>query len=206
MQITTIPGGPLPTNCYLLKDEKTGASAVVDPGFESDELSHLVEQDGHVQKILLTHGHFDHISGVQRLQKETGAKIYMDIDELMFVRDSTLNLAQMFYSDGVKPFRVDVPVSDGDTVTLGSLEIKVLHTPGHTSGGCCYVVEDVIFSGDTLMKLSFGRTDFPTGNNTQMIDSLRKLASLKGDYQVFPGHGSPTKLEYERRYNSYMGI
>lgn len=206
MQITTIPGGPLPTNCYLLKDEKTGASAIVDPGFESDELSDLVKKDGHVQKILLTHGHFDHISGVQRLQKETGAKIYMDIDELMFVHDSTLNLAPMFYSDGVKPFRVDAPLSEGDTVALGSLEIKVLHTPGHTSGGCCYIVEDVIFSGDTLMKLSFGRTDFPTGNSTQIIDSLRKLAALKGDYRVFPGHGSPTTLEYERRYNSYMGI
>lgn len=206
MQITRIPGGPLPTNCYFLKDEATGASAVVDPGFESEELSELVRKDGKVENILLTHGHFDHISGVARLQKETGAKICLYSDELLFVKDNSLNLATSFFESTVTPFRVDFPLSDGDTLQLGSLEIRVMHTPGHTVGGCCFLVEDAIFSGDTLMKLSCGRTDFPTGNYSQLLDSLRRLGELKGDYRIFPGHGSPTTLDYERRNNSFMGI
>lgn len=205
MQITKIAGGPLPTNCYLLKDEATGVSAVVDPGFESEELTNLVREDGKVEAILLTHGHFDHISGVARLQKETGAKIYLYSDELLFVKDSTLNLAASFFESAVEPFRVDFPMNDGETLQLGKLEIRVLHTPGHTVGGCCYIVEDAIFSGDTLMKLSCGRTDFPTGSYSQMLDSLRRLGELKGDYRVFPGHGSATSLDYERRNNSFMG-
>ena len=205
MQITNITGGPLPTNCYFLKDDETGASAVVDPGFESEELSELVRKDGRVEKILLTHGHFDHISGVAKLQRETGAKVYLYTDELLFVTDSTLNLGGAFFESSVKPFRVDVPLNDGDTVQLGSLEIQVLHTPGHTVGGCCYLVGDALFSGDTLMELSCGRTDFPTGNSSQMQSSLCRLGALRGDYRVFPGHGPSTTLEYERRNNSFLG-
>lgn len=206
MKITKIIGGPLPTNCYLLTDEATGATAVIDPGFESEELSEAVRKVGNVQAILLTHGHFDHISGVQKIQKLTGAKIYLYSDEMLFVKDSTLNLATAFFGSEVPPFRVDVPLNDNDTIGLGSLNIRVLHTPGHTVGGCCFIVEDVIFSGDTLMKLSCGRTDCPTGSYSQMLDSLRRLADLKGDFQIYPGHGSATALNYERRNNSYMGI
>lgn len=206
MKITRIPGGPLPTNCYLLTDEETGATAVIDPGFESEELSESVQQIGNVQAILLTHGHFDHISGVQKMQKLTGAKIYLYADEMLFVKDGSLNLAGAFFGSEVPPFRVDVPLNDNETIQLGKLDIRVLHTPGHTVGGCCFLVEDVIFSGDTLMKLSCGRTDCPTGNYSQMLDSLCRLAELKGDFKVYPGHGSATALDYERRNNSYMGI
>ena len=205
MQITRVVGGPLPTNCYLLKDETTGASAVVDPGFESEELSDLVRKDGKVEAILLTHGHFDHISGVQKIQKETGARIYLYSDELLFIKDSSLNLAGAFFESVVPPFQVDVPLNDGDAIRLGNLNIRVMHTPGHTVGGCCFLVEDVIFSGDTLMKLSCGRMDCPTGSYSQMLVSLRRLAELKGDYRVYPGHGSATTLDYERRNNSYVG-
>jgi hydroxyacylglutathione hydrolase len=206
MQITKISGGPLPTNCYLLKDDETGKSAVIDPGFESEELSELVRKDGNVEAILLTHGHFDHISGVRRIWEETNAKIYLPEDELLFVTDGSLNLSGVFFGESVSPFRVDVPLSDGQTVNVGKLEVKVFMTPGHTSGSCCFIVEDAIFSGDTLMKLSCGRTDFPTGNYSQLLNSLRRLGELPGDYRVFPGHGSATMLDYERRNNSYMGI
>jgi hydroxyacylglutathione hydrolase len=206
MQITKISGGPLPTNCYLLKDDETGKSAVIDPGFESEELSELVRKDGNVEAILLTHGHFDHISGVRKIWEETNAKIYLPADEQLFVTDGSLNLAGMFFGESVPPFHVDVPLSDGQTVNVGKLEVKVLMTPGHTAGSCCFLVEDAIFSGDTLMKLSCGRTDFPTGNYSQLLNSLRRLGELPGDYRVFPGHGSATTLDYERRNNSYMGI
>ncbi|WBY63452.1 MBL fold metallo-hydrolase [Thermocaproicibacter melissae] len=206
MQITKISGGPLPTNCYLLKDDETGKSAVIDPGFESEELSELVRKDGNVEAILLTHGHFDHISGVRKIWEETNAKIYLPTDEQLFVTDGSLNLAGMFFGESVPPFHVDVPLSDGQTVNVGKLEVKVLMTPGHTAGSCCFLVEDAIFSGDTLMKLSCGRTDFPTGNYSQLLNSLHRLGELPGDYRVFPGHGSATTLDYERRNNSYMGI
>lgn len=206
MQITRIPGGPLPTNCYFLKDDETGKSAVIDPGFESEELSELVRKDGNVEAILLTHGHFDHISGVRKIWEETGAKIYLCADEQLFVTDGSLNLSGMFFGEAVSPFRVDVPLNGGDTVRVGNLEVRVLQTPGHTVGGCCFIVKDAIFSGDTIMKLSCGRTDFPTGSYSQLLDSLRRLGELPGDYRIFPGHGSVTTLDYERRNNSYMGI
>lgn len=204
MKITRIPGGPLPTNCYLLEDEATGAAAVIDPGFESEELSNLVQKNGHVSVILLTHGHFDHISGVSRLCRETGARVYLSVNDLLLVGDGRLNLAEPFTGSAVPPFRVDVPLNNGDTVEVGSLTVRVMSTPGHTAGGCCFLVEDAIFSGDTLMKLSCGRTDCPTGSNAQMLDSLRRLAALKGDYRVFPGHGSPTTLDFERQNNVFL--
>lgn len=206
MKIIRIAGGPLPTNCYLLTDEATGISAVVDPGFESRELDDAVRAAGGVQAILLTHGHFDHICGVKRIRDLTGAKVYMYAEEIMFVSDPALNLSGMFVGENLPQFRVDVPLTDGEKLSVGNLEVAVLHTPGHTSGGCCFIVENTIFSGDTLMKLSCGRTDFATGNYSQMLDSLRKLRDLPGDYRVCPGHGSETALDYERRNNSYMGM
>lgn len=206
MKITRVSGGPLPTNCYFLEDEATGAAALIDPGFESEEISELARKNGNVVAILLTHGHFDHISGVAALQKETGAKVYLSADELAFVKDSRLNLAGPLTSGAVPPFRTDVPLFDGDTVQVGSITVRVMATPGHTAGGCCFLAEDTVFSGDTLMKLSCGRTDFPTGSGTQMTDSLRRLAALKGDYRIFPGHGAPTTLEFERQNNVFLGI
>lgn len=205
MKIERIAGGPLPTNCYLLTDEKTGLTAVIDPGFESRELEDAVKAAGagNVRAILLTHAHFDHITGVARLRKLTGAKVYLHADELAFVTDGTLNVSGLFGGE-VEPFRVDVPLGDGDTIGLGGLTVRALHTPGHTRGGCCFLVGDALFSGDTLMQLSCGRTDFPTGSGRQMLDSLRRLASLPGEYRVYPGHGPESTLGYERENNPFL--
>lgn len=204
MKIIKITGGPLPTNCYMLEDEATGAAAVIDPGFESDELSELVRKNGRVGAVLLTHGHFDHISGVARLRRETGAKVYLSVDDLLLAGDDRLNLARPFIGSSVPPFQVDVPLNDRETIQVGSLTVRTMSTPGHTAGGCCFLVEDAIFSGDTLMKLSCGRTDCPTGSSARMLDSLRRLAALPGDYRVFPGHGSQTSLEFERQNNLFL--
>jgi len=207
MKVIRITGGPLPTNCYILTDDVTGATAVIDPGFEEQELTDAVSAAGNenVKAILLTHGHFDHIMGVNKLKSLTNAKIYIYSDDTQFTTDDSLNLSFMSAPLRVGAFTADVTLNDGDVIELGSLRIRVLHTPGHTIGSCCYLVEDAIFTGDTLMKCSCGRTDFPTGSYPQMIDSLKKIENLEGDYHVYPGHEGETTMEYERKNNPFMG-
>ena len=207
MKVIRITGGPLPTNCYILTDDVTGATAVIDPGFEEQELTDAVFAAGteNVKAILLTHGHFDHIMGVNKLKSLTNAKIYIYSDDTQFTTDDSLNLSFMAAPLRVEAFTADVTLNDGDVIELGSLRIRVLHTPGHTIGSCCYLVEDAIFTGDTLMKCSCGRTDFPTGSYPQMLDSLKKIENLEGDYHVYPGHEGETTMEYERKNNPFMG-
>ena len=206
MKVTKISGGPIPTNCYILTDETTGAAAVIDPGFESDSLTNEIISTGiqNVKMILLTHGHFDHIMGVSAIKKLTGAKVYIYSDDMLFITDNSLNLSSMLPVEPIKAFSSDVSLRDNDKIKLGNLSIKVIHTPGHTVGSCCYVVENAIFTGDTLMKCSCGRTDFPTGSYPQIIDSLKRLGNIEGDYHIYPGHESETTLEYERKNNPFM--
>lgn len=203
MYVKRISGGPLPTNCYILTDGQTGDTAVIDPGFIDNELIQSVS-GGHVKMILLTHGHFDHITGVAQVKELTNAKIYIYSGEECMIPDNSLNLGGPFFGTSVKPFKADVLLKDGDVIALGKTKIKVIHTPGHTSGGCCYVAGDALFCGDTLMKMCCGRVDCPTGDLRQMEESLMKLKNLKGEYKVYPGHGPESSLDFERKNNPYM--
>ncbi|MBE6722389.1 MAG: MBL fold metallo-hydrolase [Ruminococcaceae bacterium] len=203
MQIECISGGPLPTNCYLLTDEETGKTAVIDPGFYNSQLEKAVQKH-QVVMILLTHGHFDHITGVKKLAVETGAKIYMDAADSDFPMKPELNLSSAMGLDAIEPFVPDVQLHDGSTIELGSLQIKVMHTPGHTRGGCCYLVGETLFSGDTLMCGTVGRTDLPTGSYEEIRKSVQRLRDLPGEWRVLPGHEFETKLSWERSNNPYM--
>lgn len=203
MQIECISGGPLPTNCYLLTDEETGKTAVIDPGFYNSQLGKAVQKH-QVVMILLTHGHFDHITGVKKLAVETGAKIYMDAADSDFPMKPELNLSSAMGLDAIEPFVPDVQLHDGSTIQLGSLQIKVMHTPGHTRGGCCYLVGETLFSGDTLMCGTVGRTDLPTGSYEEIRKSVQRLRDLPGEWRVLPGHEFETKLSWERSNNPYM--
>ena len=208
MKVTRITGGPLPTNCYLLTDDVTGKTAIIDPGFISAELTSAILTANadveNVKLILLTHGHFDHIMGVAEIKKLTHAKVCIYSDDMMFTTDNSLNLSTMMIPAPMQTFTADVALNDGDVIELGSLSIRVIYTPGHTVGSCCYLVEDALFTGDTLMKCSCGRTDFPTGSYPQMLDSLARLKNLEGDYHVYPGHDCETTLGYERKNNPFM--
>ena len=138
------------------------------------------------------------------IQKQTGAKLYIDAEDELFLSDSALNLSVDLTGRPLPPLKADVTVSDGDVIPLGNLYIHVLHTPGHTIGSCCYVVEGAIFSGDTLFKMSAGRTDFPTGSYPQLLASLKRLCALEGDYHVYPGHEWETTLGFERKNNPFV--
>lgn len=202
MRIQCIPGGMIPTNCYLLTDNATGETAVIDPGFYDAQLKDAVKQKN-VSMILLTHGHFDHTLGVGPLAAQTGAKIYMYKDEADFIGNPLNSLSSMAMCT-IPTYQPDVLLKDGQTLTLGSLTIRVLHTPGHTHGGCCFLVGDALFSGDTVMCGTVGRTDFPTGSFSDILASAQRLRDLPGEWRVLPGHEFETKLSWERKNNPYM--
>ena len=196
MKISVLQVGPIGTNCYLLEDESTNAAAVIDPGGEGARILDRAKADGvEIKLILLTHAHFDHTGGVDELCKALpGVPVYLH------PADAQLLGTQVFPAIGVDT----VPYGEGDTLTLGSLTISVLHTPGHTPGGVCLQVEDALFTGDTLFQGSMGRTDFPGGSYEQLMASLKRLGQLPGDYHVFPGHMGASTLETERKTNYYM--
>ncbi len=194
----------LPTNCYIVELENNEAVAIDISGEPEKVLTYLKENNLTLRKILLTHGHFDHIIGVEKVCKETGAEVFIHKLDSLKLTDIDENLGSDFGLLDFEPIEKFTEVSDGDVIKQGNTEFKVLHTPGHTMGGVCYIVEDVIFSGDTLFKLSIGRTDFPDSNWVMMAESLKKLKSLDGDYRVYPGHNFETELDKERTNNPYM--
>ncbi len=196
--------GDLDNNCYLLLDETTNKSALIDCTVADDRMRELIG-DTDLQYILLTHGHFDHIGGVRDIKKEYGCKVVISSVDAPMLSSGKASLAA-FCGAEQNNTEPDITVQDGDEIELGTLKIKVLSTPGHTSGSVCYVVGDALFSGDTLFYCSCGRTDFPTGSSDDMIKSLKKLASLDGNYKVYTGHNQLSNLDFERKNNPYMNL
>ena len=194
--------GSIQNNCYLVVDEKTNCSALVDcTEFSQKMLDFIGETD--LKYIFLTHGHFDHITGVKGVKEKYGARVVISHEDAPMLSSAKLSLAA-FCGGEQNIVEPDILVGDGDVVKLNDIEFKVISTPGHTKGGVCYLVGDYIFTGDTLFFCSCGRTDFPGGSSQEIIASLKKIAALDGDLKVMPGHDRLSNLNFERENNPYM--
>lgn len=197
--------GMVSTNVYVCMHAETKEAFIVDPADDADEIIRLVSTMGAKPcAILLTHGHFDHIGAADALRKHYEIPVYAEEHEEELLASPALNLSGG-WADSLT-LTADHLLKDGDTLSIAGFTIRVLHTPGHTPGGCCYelVGEDILFSGDTLFYMSVGRTDFPGSSGAAMRMSLhRLLEELSDDTQVLPGHGESTTIGYEKRNNPY---
>ena len=198
INVKTLPVGQLETNCYVITNLETLGCVIVDPGDESNTVLDYVEEcRAKVCAVMLTHGHYDHVGAVEEIARETGCKVYIN------PRDEGWEpgLSGMKYKvpEGIEKVYYD----DGDTVVEAGLGFKVIATPGHTPGGVCLICGDALFTGDTLFRGSCGRTDLPGGSMRTEMQSLKRICSLSGDYDVYPGHMDSSTLERERRFNYY---
>ncbi|MDO4567861.1 MAG: MBL fold metallo-hydrolase [Clostridia bacterium] len=205
IKIERIPTGPLAVNTYVLYREGRDDCVIVDPG-ETRRVCRFLEANPlEPAGVLLTHGHFDHILGVAKLKDEYGAKVCIHAADAACLHDDDMSEASAV-GLRISPCHADELFEDGDSVEMASIRFDVLATPGHTPGSVCFVVEEAraLLSGDTLFRLSVGRTDLARGSDGDLLSSvLYKLYALSGDYAVYPGHMRETTLEFERKHNPY---
>ena len=206
MRIEKFSVGILGTNCYLAVNEETLETVIVDPGACPKKLlSYIAEENLKPAAILLTHGHFDHIMGVDGFLKEFSIPVYVHEDDRDAMNDARLNQSRT-YTSGYT-FSDAVYVKDQEILKLAGYDMEVIHTPGHTMGCCCYYIasEDVLFSGDTLFQNSVGRTDFENSSTSALVRSVReRLFVLPDDTHVYPGHSVETMIGYEKTHNPYV--
>ncbi len=198
--------GAVGTNCYFLYREGGNECVVIDAPDRGKDIADTLKKNGFsVVALLLTHGHFDHIWGASELRNNTGAKIYALDEEREILEDSTLNVS----ADVGRPatVKVNTYLRDGDEITLADIKFKVIATPGHTKGSCCFYVEEAGFllAGDTLFQESVGRSDLPTGSGATLARSIRdRLLILPDETKVYPGHGDETTIGHEKKYNPFV--
>lgn len=198
--------GELQTNCYLVYNRPEQA-ALIDPGGEAGRILEIIRENrAEIRAILLTHAHFDHMMAAEEIKRAFSAPLMVYEEEGEALADGMMNLSLPMTGRSCR-IEAERLLRDGDDVVVGDMTFRVLHTPGHTAGSCCYELcgTDALFTGDTLFWHSYGRTDFPGGSGREMIASVRGLLALPGDLAVYPGHGPSTTLDEERRANPLTG-
>jgi glyoxylase-like metal-dependent hydrolase (beta-lactamase superfamily II) len=192
-------------NCYIVGCEKTNACAIIDPGGSFQYIDERITALGLSPKmILLTHGHADHIGAVEDLKNKYNIPVYVHEFDSEMINKPELNHSYDIFRKKIS-LDFDFLLKDGQTIELGELKINVIHTPGHTRGGVCFKIDDIILSGDTLFKYSIGRTDFEGGSMEVIINSIvNKLFVYNDDITVYPGHGSETSIGDEKKANPYV--
>jgi len=203
VQIKKLEVGSFASNCYIVGEEATHEGMIIDPGDEGRTiLDYVKSMHLGVKYIVLTHAHIDHIGAVSEVKKATGAKLLLHSNEVSGLNKSPFRMMMPGAHDAPPP---DIQLKDGDTIQIGKLAFKVLHTPGHTPGGICILGEGVVFTGDTLFNFSIGRTDLPGGSTGQEMESIfTKLMTLPDNTIVYPGHGPDSTIGEERRGNPFI--
>lgn len=204
MRIYTLQLGELHANCYIVETAPSRCVAIDIGGSSRLFLEFIKMKRLTLSKILLTHGHFDHMGGVEEVRKSTGAEVFIHESDTEMLSSSAKSLHSILSIMDFIPVTEYTALKSDSYINDGDCSFKVMHTPGHTYGSVCYICDNVIFSGDTLFCCSCGRTDFPGGDAAYMKDSLYRLSLLEGDYKVYPGHNDQTTLDYERKNNPYM--
>jgi len=205
MKLNQLTVGQLGVNCYIVSCEDTKESLVIDPGDNVEIILEKIEQENlQVKYIVNTHGHADHIGANTILKNKTKALIAIHSDDAPMLSNPKLNLS-IYIGASIISDAADIILNDGDIMTIGNVNLSVLHTPGHTKGGICLLTEGALFSGDTLFAESIGRCDFPDGSMNDLIHSIQsQLMKLPDDIKVYPGHGPVTTIGWERTHNPYL--
>lgn len=206
LKIGRIVLGMCQTNCYFVYEEGKSQVMLFDPADKGDYIYNGLKNKGFsVEAILLTHGHFDHIWGVEKLKELSGAKVYAYEGEKALCEDASLNVSKGAGRACI--VKADHYVKDGEEIQAAGVTCKLLATPGHTEGSCCYyfAADKILISGDTLFQESVGRTDLPTGSMSMLVRSVKeKLFPLPEDVKVYPGHGEETTIGHEKKYNPFL--
>ena len=209
LKVLTIPTAPIEENCYIAYDEESKEALVIDPGNEGEKIFSLLKgEDLKVQTILLTHGHWDHIGAVEELRRKLEVPVQIHGDDASMLTDSRQNLYAFMSGGRMEGEPADKVFREGAIFACGAYSFKVIHTPGHTPGGCCFYCQEagVLFSGDSLFAEEIGRCDFPGGSLSSLVGSLKeKILCLPEETKVYPGHGPATKVGWERLHNPYLG-
>jgi len=189
-----IPVGQMQNFSYLIGDESSKEAAIVDPGWEVDKILQIAKKhDSNINKILVTHNHYDHVGGVKELHNATDANIYVHEDDAL----------------EIKKLNVEVKtIKNNDILTIGKIKVKVIHTPGHSPGSVCYMIDNKLITGDMLFVENIGRVDLPGGDAKKMTESLKILKKFDDKIEIYPGHDYGSKpsssIAYEKKHNIHM--